>query len=62
MITPQEVRAALWTALRSLEDDCELTPAEIPVFDEQDGPGGWIDGPIPERLYERLADLLNDVG
>lgn len=60
MITADDARRAFWTALRDLQNDPELSPAQMPVFDEQDGPGGSVDGLLPEQFYEHLAEQLNE--
>lgn len=57
-ITTEQARLALWGALRDLKDDPELVPSDIPEFDEQHGPGGEIDGPLPEVFYQKLADRM----
>jgi hypothetical protein len=60
-VTAEQARKAFWTALRDLQNDSTLAPTQIPVFDEQDGPGGSIEGQLPEAFYQNLADELSDV-
>ncbi len=58
-ITPEQVRAAFWSAFRELDNDPSLHPMDIPCFDEAHGEGGMIDGRLPPVYYEHLSFYLN---
>lgn len=60
-IFASDARKAFWTALRDLQSSPGLSPAQIPEFDEQDGPGGRIDGQLPEGFYALLAGRINQL-